>query len=107
MFAIPRPKTMINIVAGLVGLLFDQVYEAEAEVEEVARESEADDLTTINGIGPTFARRLNEAGVFTFAQLASLSPGEVVAHTHVAEWQGDPVDWIDQAGARVEPAVTS
>lgn len=107
MFAIPRPKTMINIVAGLVGLLFDQVYEAEAEVEEVARESEADDLTTINGIGPTFARRLNEAGVFTFAQLASLTPEEVVTHTHVAEWQGDPVNWINQASARVVPAVTT
>jgi hypothetical protein len=101
MFVIPRPTTMINLVAGLVGLLFDQVYEAEAQVDEAQVESEADDLTTISGIGPTFARRLNEAGVFTYAQLASLSPEEVVVITHVAEWQGDPVDWIGQAGSQV------
>lgn len=96
MFSIPRPETMINLVAGLVGLLFDQVYEAEADEEAI--ESEADDLTVINGIGPAFARRLNEAGISTFAQLAGLNPDEVVEITGVAEWQGDPVEWIDQAG---------
>jgi predicted flap endonuclease-1-like 5' DNA nuclease len=100
MFGIPRPETMINLVAGLVGLLFDQVYEAEAQANEAPVELEADDLTTISGIGPTFARRLNEAGVSTYGQLASLSPQEVVTITHVAEWQGDPVDWISQAGAQ-------
>ncbi len=100
MFAIPRPKTMINLVAGLVGMLFDQVYEAEAQIDEAPIETEADDLTAIGGIGPTFARRLNEAGVRTYAQLSELSPDEVVAITHVAEWQGNPVDWISQAGSQ-------
>jgi predicted flap endonuclease-1-like 5' DNA nuclease len=32
---------------------------------------EPDDLTQINGIGPVMSRRLNEAGIFTFAKLAS------------------------------------
>ena len=97
MFGIPRPETMINLVAGLVGLLFDQVLDSEVEEEQV--ESEANDLTAISGVGPTFARRLNEAGVFTYAQLASLTPDEVVTITQVAEWQGDPLDWINQAGS--------
>ncbi len=97
MFGIPRPETMINLVAGLVGLFFDQVLEAEAQGDDAPVESETDDLTTISGIGPTFARRLNESGVSTFGQLASLSPDEVVTITHVAEWQGDPVAWISQA----------
>lgn len=100
MFRIPRPETMINLVAGMVGLLFDQVTQAEARVDEVPAETGADDLTTISGIGPTFARRLNEAGVTTYAHLASLSPDDVVTITQVAEWQGDPVDWINQARAQ-------
>lgn len=32
-----------------------------------------DNLQAIKGIGPTFAKRLNEAGVTTFAQLSNLS----------------------------------
>lgn len=32
---------------------------------------EPDDLTQINGIGPALSKRLNKAGIFTFAKLAS------------------------------------
>ena len=33
-----------------------------------------DDLEVINGIGPVIARKLNNAGVITFKQLAALTP---------------------------------
>jgi predicted flap endonuclease-1-like 5' DNA nuclease len=36
-----------------------------------------DRLEQIKGIGPVFARRLNEEGIFTFADLATLSPERV------------------------------
>jgi predicted flap endonuclease-1-like 5' DNA nuclease len=36
-----------------------------------------DRLEQIKGIGPVFARRLNEEGIFTFADLAKLSPERV------------------------------
>ncbi len=38
-----------------------------------------DDFTRIRGIGPAFARRLQEAGVRSYAQLAAMTPEEVAA----------------------------
>jgi len=59
----------------------------------------ADDLTAISGIGPTFARRLNEANIVTYQQLAQLSVDQVRDITKVADWQADPEVWIAQAKA--------
>ena len=36
-----------------------------------------DNLQAIKGIGPAFARRLNEAGVHTFEQLSKLTSGDL------------------------------
>lgn len=49
-----------------------------APPEAVAEETPAaeDDFTALRGIGPTFDRRLKEAGIRTFAQLAALTPEE-------------------------------
>lgn len=58
-----------------------------------------DDLTAIKGIGPTFARRLKEAGITTYAALANLTADQVRTITQMADWQGDPADWIAQAQA--------
>ena len=35
-----------------------------------------DDLTVIKGIGPVISKRLNDAGIYTYEQLASLSLDE-------------------------------
>jgi predicted flap endonuclease-1-like 5' DNA nuclease len=53
--------------------------EAEESTEEVPLkvhrqikvQAEPDDLTQISGIGPVMSKRLNDAGIFTFAKLAS------------------------------------
>ena len=37
---------------------------------------DADDLKKIKGIGPVIAKRLNEAGIYTFEQLADLTLDE-------------------------------
>jgi predicted flap endonuclease-1-like 5' DNA nuclease len=74
--------------------------EGAAEGELVAQAEPApDDLTKINGIGPAFARRLAEAGINSYADLAGLTAEEVRERTQLKEWQGDPEDWIDQARA--------
>lgn len=55
-----------------------------------------DDLTEIKGIGPTFARRLAEAGITTFAAVAAASPDhlrEVTKATAIA----NPDEWVAQA----------
>jgi predicted flap endonuclease-1-like 5' DNA nuclease len=57
--------------------------------------SDRDDLTAIKGIGPVFAKRLNKAGIFTFAQLAAQSPEKIESVTQVTRW--DPEDWIAEA----------
>ena len=52
-------------------------------------------LEEIKGIGPVFANRLNEAGIYSFAQLGAASPDEIQQITGVNRW--DPADWIAEA----------
>lgn len=80
--------------------------EADVAVEIVTEElddtpdgNEPDDLTAINGIGPTFAKRLQVAGITTYKALAGLTESQVKEITQVAEWQADPQEWIAAAGA--------
>jgi predicted flap endonuclease-1-like 5' DNA nuclease len=57
-----------------------------------------DPLEQVRGIGAVFARRLYEAGIHTFQQLAELSPEQVREIVQVNEWQKiDPTSWIAQA----------
>jgi predicted flap endonuclease-1-like 5' DNA nuclease len=89
-------QNLINFTAGLMGILFDK-YEGSLETSEGV--VVADDLTQIDGIGPTFASRLYDAGVNTFALLAAISPEQVQEITHVAG-QGSPAAWIAEAQSR-------
>lgn len=65
-----------------------------------------DPLEEIPGVGPIFAQRLHEAGIFTFAQLAT-TPVETVMHAIQAEDGSRPnvAEWIAQAkrAANTEP----
>jgi predicted flap endonuclease-1-like 5' DNA nuclease len=86
-------KDLINFTAGVMGILFEK-YEGSSVGGEAS--AEVDDLTQIDGIGPTFASRLYAAEVNTFAQLAALSPEQIREITLVTV-QGDPADWIAEA----------
>lgn len=55
-----------------------------------------DDLTEIKGIGPTFARRLAEANITTFADIANASPEYLREVTH-APAVARPEEWIAEA----------
>lgn len=55
-----------------------------------AEAAAADDLTKINGVGPAAAKKLNEAGITTFAQLAAVDP-ETFEATKVKP------EWVEQA----------
>lgn len=99
MFSVPRPETMINLMAGLVSYIFERVQDGSQVPDQPI--NEPDDLTVIGGIGPTFAQRLNDAGILSYGQLANLEPDQVVEITHVAKWQADPAEWIKQAQAFV------
>lgn len=57
-----------------------------------------DQLQEIQGIGQVFAKRLNDAGIFTFAQLAELSPERLREIIQPQEWQSlDFAAWLAQA----------
>lgn len=57
-----------------------------------------DRLQDIKGIGNVFAGRLNEAGIYTFGELAATSPSHLHNIINPEEWQAiDPTSWIEQA----------
>lgn len=56
-----------------------------------------DDLTKINGIGPTYAKRLHDAGITTFAGLSKCSPDELRSVTKATGKAADTESWIIQA----------
>jgi predicted flap endonuclease-1-like 5' DNA nuclease len=56
------------------------------------------DWKQINGIGPTFARRLHEAGIVALPDLAHADPDKIREITKLQSWHvHDPQDWIDEA----------
>lgn len=61
--------------------------------------AQQDNLEIINGIGPVFASRLNAAGIYTFAQLAALTPEQI--QDIMASSRGghmiDATEWIEEA----------
>jgi predicted flap endonuclease-1-like 5' DNA nuclease len=59
---------------------------------------EKDPLVEIVGIGPVYAQRLNEAGIYTFDEVARLSPGRLREIVAPEDWhEVDPEAWIQQA----------
>lgn len=60
-------------------------------------EQPADDLRAVRGIGRETARRLYEAGVRTFADLALHTPSEIATKARVQASRVEREDWIGQA----------
>ena len=53
----------------------------------------SDDLTQITGVGPAAAKKLNDAGLTSFAQIAALSQDDIAAIDAVKI----KPEWVDQA----------
>jgi polyhydroxyalkanoate synthase len=72
--------------------------DAGTDVEAAVAEAVADgDLESVNGIGPTYAERLREAGIDGLAALAVADPEAVAEAAEVPVSRAE--DWIGQAGA--------
>jgi predicted flap endonuclease-1-like 5' DNA nuclease len=76
----------INKAAGENAELKDRIISLEEEVNKrpdlsittpLTKRSGQDNLQAINGIGPVFSKRLNEAGIHTFQQLSQLTSKEM------------------------------
>jgi hypothetical protein len=59
-----------------------------------------DDFRAVRGIGRETARRLYDAGVRTFADLASHSPSEIATKARVQASRVEREDWVGQARER-------
>lgn len=90
----------------------DQLDDAEATIEQLRAElnelagkipMEKDRLERVKGIGAIFAKRLNEAGIYTFDQLAAQTPGRIREIIQPKDWQKiEPEKWIAQAKEMAE-----
>lgn len=59
-----------------------------------------DDLTSIAGIGPTYAAKLQHAGIESFSQLAATSPDQLAELLAMPDWRRpDFESWLEQAAA--------
>mgnify|MGYP001812811641 CR=1 FL=1 len=63
-------------------------------------EDTADNLQEIDGIGPTYARRLQDAGIGSFAELAAASPERVMEVSAVRSVE-TAESWISAAQERL------
>ncbi|MBK8899656.1 MAG: hypothetical protein IPM53_00610 [Anaerolineaceae bacterium] len=58
------------------------------------------ELELIRGIGPAYARRLNEFGIHSFSDLAKCEPEQIATIVKKKNWQAlDIQKWIDEAKA--------
>ena len=64
------------------------------EVKNVAEPEDKTDVETVDGIGPTYAGRLREAGIETVEDLREVSPEEVAEAAGVSEKRVD--GWLEQ-----------
>ena len=77
---------------------------AQTTPTAVTPPAKPDDLTTINGIGPSFAKALNAMGIRTFAQLATQDPDDL-AQRMAVRVTADRIrrdKWIEQARSKSE-----
>ena len=65
----------------------------KAEVAPAPAAASADDLTTLNGVGPAAAKKLNDAGIASFAQLGALDEAGIAAIETVKV----KPEWVEQA----------
>ena len=72
----------------------------ERLVETVFQEVfvEKDRLQDVKGIGKVFASKLNDAGIYTFTQLADSTPERLTEIINPEEWQAiEPKEWVEHA----------
>jgi predicted flap endonuclease-1-like 5' DNA nuclease len=84
--------------------LIQQVSTKEAQFEGLRsqfdryRKSHPDSLVRIKGIGPVYQRKLREAGIDTFAELATADPSQLRQALGIKPWQRVDIEsWVRQA----------
>lgn len=68
---------------------------APAPAPATPKTTKGDDLTQIKGIGPTYAKRLQDAGLMTYTDIVNTSAEQLRDITRATG--SDPADWITEA----------
>jgi small subunit ribosomal protein S2 len=81
-------------------------YEGEQFERLAAPRGAPDDLTKLNGVGPQLEKKLNEAGIFHYWQLAAMQAGDVAQLDKDLKLNGriERDGWLDQARSMIEAA---
>ncbi len=76
---------------------------AEAAAAPAAAAAAADNLKELSGVGPALEKKLLEAGVTTFAQIAGWSAEDIAAMDEKLSFKGriEREGWVDQAKAKL------
>ena len=71
----------------------------KAKATPAAASSEGDDLTQLSGVGPALLKKLNAAGITTFAQIAAWTEADVAEFDEKLSFKGriEREGWIAQA----------
>jgi len=85
-------------------MLEARISDAKARLEAAQHQRNAaglkgkSQIEIVRGIGPTYARRLHEAGVYNLTDLSRLTADRVGEIVGLKTWQrADPQAWIDEA----------
>ena len=76
---------------------------AAPKVAKAAASAGADDLKKLSGVGPALEKKLNEAGVTSFAQIAAWGADDIAAFDEKLNFKGriEREGWVDQAKALI------
>ncbi|PWG15918.1 50S ribosomal protein L21 [Salibaculum griseiflavum] len=71
----------------------------KAAPKKAAANSDGDDLKQLSGVGPALEKKLHEAGVTTFAQIAAWTEADIAAMDEKLSVKGriEREGWVDQA----------
>ena len=73
--------------------------DTDANGRLAAPQGDADDLKKIKGVGPAFEKKLNEAGVFHFWQIASMTDDQLATLEEEVGTSGKGAEWKAEAEA--------
>ncbi|WP_127558889.1 50S ribosomal protein L21 [Nioella ostreopsis] len=75
----------------------------KAEAAPAAAAAGADDLKQLSGVGPALEKKLHEAGVTTFAQIAAWNADDIAAMDEKLSFKGriEREGWVEQAQAKL------
>ena len=99
----PRTKARDAAVTAHAERQAAKLAEPEVAAQPAATAAPAaasvDDLKRLSGVGPALERKLHEAGVTSFAQIAAWTPQDVAAMDEKLSFKGriDRDGWIEQA----------